>query len=386
VNILYHHRTLADGAEGIHIHEMIEAFRALGHHVIVEAMARPAEAGTGRGGVIAAVRRRLPQALFECAGLALNLRDYAVTSRHLRKDRIDLVYTRHALLDIGTSLAARRQRVPVVLEVNTAYSAPSVTQFEPLQLLSMARGVERRALRSATVIVAVSTPLAGYLQQLAGPGLPILTLPNGVNPRRFDPDTTDRCEVRRRYGLQDRFVVGWAGVLRRWHGVEILLDALVLVPDAYLLLIGDGPDRPLIEKLAGERGLSDRVTITGRVRHQDMPLYLAAIDVAVAAADQTGFASPMKVVEYMAMGRPVVAPRLQNLRDLLEDDRTALFFTPGDAGDLARAIKALQRAPQLRERLSRAARATVVERRNWRRNAEAVLEAVARAGGRRSES
>ncbi len=379
MNILYHHRSLADGAEGIHIREMVEAFQQLDHHVSMQAVATPKEKGVGAGGLLAGLRRRLPQTLFECAALALNVSDYVGVARRISSEGTDLLYKRHALLDVGAALAAKRRGIPVVLEVNTAYSAPSLLQFEPVQLAGLVRRAERRALRSASLVIAVSSPLASYLRELAGPDLPVLTLPNGVNPELFDPARTDGREVRTRYGLHDRFVVGWAGVLRRWHGVELLLDAMVQMPAAHLLLIGDGLDRPLLEGLARERGLAARLAITGRVPHDAMPAHLAALDVAVAADDRTGFASPMKIVEYMAMARPVLLPRLRNFEDLVQHDRTGLFFERGDALDLARGLRVLCDNPQVRERLGRAARARVEGQLNWRNNAKTVIETI-RAG------
>lgn len=383
VKILYHHRTLADGAEGIHIQEMVAAFRALGHEVDVSgvASAAPPAAAGQRKGVLAAVRPRLPQVLFECAALGLNIPEYVATRRRLRGGGIDLVYKRHALLDVGTEAAARKAGIPLVLEVNTAYSSPAVRAFEPIRLLRAARAAERRAMREATLVVAVSSPLADYLRELAGPDLPVLVLPNGADPEAFNPASADGAKTRAQYGVQNQFVVGWAGVLRDWHGLEVLIAAVAAIADAHLLIIGDGPARGRVEQLARDRGLERRVTITGRVPHGAVSRYLAAADVAVAAGDRTGFASPMKIIEYMAMGLPVVAPRLRNLADVIEDGRTGRFFADGDARELARCLEELRSSRSLRKQLGDGARAEVERRLNWRHNAAAVLEAVtARAG------
>jgi glycosyltransferase involved in cell wall biosynthesis len=193
----------------------------------------------------------------------------------------------------------------------------------------------------------------------------------------FDPARVSGLDVRARYDLDGRFVVGWAGILRRWHGFGVLLDALRDAPAAHLLLVGDGPDRAHVEQLARERGLSGRFTITGRIPHDAMPAHLAAVDVAVAAEDHTGFASPMKIVEYMAMARPTLVPRRRNFEDLVEHDRTGLFFRPGDSSDLARHLRTLEASPALRDRLGHAARAAVEQRFNWRHNALAVTDALA---------
>jgi glycosyltransferase involved in cell wall biosynthesis len=376
MRILYHHRSLGDGAEGIHIHEMIAAFRRLGHHVELISLARPSGAGRGDRGLAATARHRLPGVIAEAARLATNAPDYFVVRRALRRSQADVIYKRHALYDVATTVEAARTHVPLVLEVNTLYSLPVVRQFEPLRLVGLAAALEQRALRSARFVVAVSTPLKDRIVELAGPEVQVLVLPNGVNAETFDPASVDGHEVRKEYGLTDRFVVGWTGVLRAWHGVELLLDALRRVPEAELLVVGDGPERSTLQRFAEQFGLTERVHITGRVDHNDVPRYIAAFDVAVASGDHTGFASPMKVVEYMALARAVVVPRQPNFSDLVRDHETGLQFTPGNAVDLADRILELSASRPLRERLGRAARAVVCERLNWTANARAVMCAL----------
>ena len=112
-----------------------------------------------------------------------------------------------------------------------------------------------------------------------------------------------------------------------------------------------------------------------------MPAHVAAMDAAVVAHDRTGVASPMKLLEYMAMAKPVVAPRLDNIRDVIDDGRNGLLFTPGDAADLARVLSALQQDPALGSRLGRAARETITTARNWPAIAAQVVQLVAKNHG-----
>ena len=376
MRIVYHHRTLADGAEGVHIHSMIRAFEHLGHEVVVEALAKPREAGRGDAGLLAKIRERLPQAVFELGTLAANAVEFAIMRRRLRALAPAFVYKRHALFDLGTVFAATLSGIPVVLEVNRLYASQTMRQFEPLTFARLAARLERRVIRLSTLVLAVSTPLRRQIEQVAGSGVNVLVVPNGADPGLFDPTRADGREIRDRYGLQSRFVVGWVGVLRAWHGLDLLLHAVQQLPDASVLIVGDGPARPEIERLAEALGMSERIRITGRIDHKDVAGHVAGFDIAVASDDRTGFASPMKIIEYMAMGCPVVVPRLENFLDIVEDGRTGLAFRPSDAQDLARHIEHLHVDVELRRRLGQNARAEVLHRLNWERNAQLVLNAV----------
>ena len=374
MTIVYHHRTFADGAEGIHIAEMVDAFQALGHTVKMVSIARPRGRGEGHEGVLTRVRRRLPAWLFELAAVGYSIVDMATFAIFLRRERPDFVYKRHALNDFGVLAAARLCGVPTVLEVNCPYSSPKHREFEHVQLARIARLSERYALRLATLVITVSTPLRDYLVEVGSRPADTLTVPNGANPVRFAPPVhTVRAAIRQELRLTGP-VVGWVGILRRWHGLDLLVEAATQVPDATFLIIGDGPDREPLESMIANLGLQGRVILTGRVASDAMSRYLAAVDVAVASADRTGYASPMKILEYMAMALPTVAPRSRNIEDIVRDGQEGLLFTPGDSADLGRAIRQLISSPEIAVRMGQTARRTVEEARNWKAIARHVLD------------
>jgi glycosyltransferase involved in cell wall biosynthesis len=376
MKILYQHRTLADGAEGIHILEMIEAFRANGHEVIVHAMAHGEGRGTGHQGLFKQLKARLPGAVFELASAGSSLVDYVTFGRALRKHRPDFVYKRHALNDFGAVLAARHHGVPVVLEVNRLYASEQHARFERLKMNWLCRLLERFAINQASVVAAVSTPLAGFVRDLAKDRSKVMVLPNGANPVLFQLDQRLRVTVRAELGWSDSVVVGWAGILREWHGVDLLLRAVARVPNLKLLLIGDGPDRPRLESIVQQLDLAGRVMFTGRVSHADVMRYVGAVDIAVSSADRTGYASPMKLLEYMAMERATVAPRSPNIQDLIDDEVDGLLFEPDNEEALVATLSRLAKYEELRLRLGHHARIKVTRYRNWRRNAEIVVRAV----------
>lgn len=371
MRILYHHRTLADGAEGIHIAEMVAAFRGLGHEVRVHGLAGAEGAG---GGVAHRIKPMLPPAAFEMAAVASNLPDSIGVRHAIRAARPDFLYKRHARLDVGALMTARRAGIPSVLEVNCLFSAADYERFEPASFPGLVARLERQALAGADVVLAVSTPLARQIERLAG--VRAVVLPNGADPARFDPSRADGSRIRMKCGLGAGAVVGWTGVMRPWHGLELLIEAIAQLPDARLLIVGGGPARPMLEAHAARRGVAGRVVITGRVPQEEIPDHLAAMDVAVVASERTGVASPMKMLEYMAMRRAVVAPRLENIQDLVTDGRDGLLFEPDSAADLAHALRRLIDDATLRRALGAEARRTVEAAHTWRANAERVVSLI----------
>ena len=356
---------------------MVEAFSALGHDVQVLGVP-PQDHVSTRRGVAQTVRDVLPQVLFEVSSLALNGLEYLAVMRQIRRFRPDLLYKRHAKLDIGALVAASHAGIPSVLEVNSLFTQGAYHAHEPIALRPIALRFESRALAVANVVVAVSTPLARQAETMGGRH--VVVLPNGVNAATFDPRRADPARIRAKYGLTSTVTFGWSGILREWHGLGILLEAAAGVPGTQLLIVGDGPARADLERHIAALGMGARVRITGRVAHTEMPDYLAAMDVAVVADDRTGVASPMKLLEYMAMGRAVVAPQLDNIRDLISDGVSGLLFTPGDAVDLRAVLCRTAANAALRELLGQNARRTVERERTWRRNAERVISLVAESG------
>jgi glycosyltransferase involved in cell wall biosynthesis len=233
---------------------------------------------------------------------------------------------------------------------------------------------------ASTLVVTVSTPLKHLLAGIRANTAHVLVVPNGANPQRFRHRPDRAAAIRERYGLGNALVVGWVGILRKWHRLEVLFDALGRIPSIPLLVIGDGPDRPRLDALVDRHDMAGRVVFTGRLRHDEVADHLSAVDVAVVSGDRTGFASPMKLLEYMAMGRAVVAPRLRNIEDIVEDGRDGLLFRRADPVSLAAVLKRLADDAGLRERLGRAARLKIERARNWRAIAETILGALGERG------
>jgi len=384
MRILYHHRTLGLGAEGVHVRAMVAAWRALGHEVRVEALAgEPAEAGSRRSERWSALRRLIPDALYELAELAYNVVARRSLERAIAAFRPDIVYDRYNSYSTAAVTAARRFGIPCVLEVNApvAYERSTYEHLR-LRMPRLAARYERRILLAADHIVTVSAPLKRHLRAHYGlADAAISVLPNGADPVRFHP-LLDARPLRAELGLADgAVVIGFTGDARPWHGLHLLVESFLrLVHERrhvwLLILGGGGSSEPALRKMVAERGLGARVRFIDRVPHGAVPAFISAMDIAVSAR-ATFYASPLKIVEYMAAGKAIVAPAMPNIGEMLDDGHSALLFEPENVDALTHALRRLVDDRALRERLGQHARGQVEARLNWRANARRVTELAA---------
>ncbi|HTV03296.1 MAG TPA: glycosyltransferase family 4 protein [Luteitalea sp.] len=388
MKILYHHRTLGDGAEGIHVAEMVRAFRTLGHEVrLLSLIGETTNVATPKQQRWTAVRRMLPGAAYELAEIGYNVAGYLAVSKAIAEFKPDLVYDRYVNYNYSAVAAARRARLPVFVEVNSPYSYQKQTFDERLYLAGVSRRFERTICSKASRVIVVSTPLKKFLVSIGVPAERVVVMPNGADPDAFTP-SFDAGPVRQRLGVADAIVVGFSGILRPWHGLDLLVESFARLagadPRLHLLIVGDGPIRPELEQQIAARGLTSRVTITGRLPHAQVREYVAAMDVAVSPR-ATFYASPMKVLEYMAMGKAIVAPDMDNLRDILTDGQDGVLFTAENVDALTAALDRLVRDDALRRALGLASRRKIEDERTWLHNAREVVrmyEQVVRPGGR----
>ena len=377
MRILYHHRTRAEDAQGVHIREMVKAFRDLGHEVhLVGLVGSEGDRPASRlGRVISVSTKHMPFWLYELLEILYNLPALPMLAWKVWKFKPDCIYERYSLYGLAGVLASKITDKPLILEVN-APLAMEKKQYARILLGPVAEWIESFVCRKATRTIAVSTPLKRILQGNGVLGEQIEVIPNGVDPERFHPEV-DGTRVRERLGLLDRTVVGFVGWMRQWHGLEQLLETYIrhAMRDMgiAILLVGDGPAMPELKGLAAREGLvNDGVFFAGSVDSEEIPEHIAAFDLAL-QPDVTGYACPIKTVEYIAMGRGVIAPDKPNILELLELGYPGLF-PAGDWEAMARIIlqnaASEDRLEALRERTL-----AIRELRNysWRENALETL-------------
>jgi glycosyltransferase involved in cell wall biosynthesis len=383
MRILYHHRTRLGDAQGIHIQAMVRAFRELGHEVAVVAPVGSDRRGAPRPQGLSRIDPgRLPIWVHETLSLAYNVHGYRRLARALRQRRADLIYERYALNTFCGVLASRRFGVPLLLEVNAPWNH-QLAASDRARFGRIAARLEKWICSNSTHAITVTAALKRLVVARGVPDRQVSVIHNAVDPIAFHPEVSG-AQVRERYGLNGHVVAGFVGWLRPWHGLEDLVDAIIgsglPARGLRLLIVGTGPSFAEVETRVRRLGLEHAVILAGAVAHQEIPAHVAALDIALQPR-ATEYACPMKLIEYMAMARCIVAPDQPNIRELLSDGASARLFPPGDCQSMVDLISLLMTRPAERAALGRNAYQRVIERDlTWRANAERALNLL---GGER---
>jgi glycosyltransferase involved in cell wall biosynthesis len=207
----------------------------------------------------------------------------------------------------------------------------------------------------------------------------IVVIANAIDPIRFASETD--VSAKRELHLEGKLVLGFVGFVREWHGLASVIDLLgrTDIPAAlHLLIVGEGLQKELKEQ-ARKLGVSDRLTFTGVVGRELIARYISAFDMALLPAC-VDYCSPLKLFEYLAAGKAVIAPDQENIREIVAPGDTCLLFVPGSRDSMAEAILRLAKDCELRGRLGQAGRALIFSRGyTWQRNAERVIGIAKRA-------
>ncbi|HTA75068.1 MAG TPA: glycosyltransferase [Gemmatimonadaceae bacterium] len=279
---------------------------------------------------------------------------------------VDWVYERFALFQ---SLGSRfvRHGVPWILETNALLTEEASRERSGVVLTGLARRLERQAYEECTALIAISQALADRL--VADMGVPrekIAVIPNGVDVHRFDPARVNTPRAAR------AFTVLFVGSLASWQGLDVLLRASAQVPDVQVTIAGDGPDRAALVALAQQLQIAPR--FLGRVSPDDVPALIASADVCYSG--HSAFRSPLKLYEYMAMGRPVISSAVPDAKAALVDGQTGFLFAPGDVDDLVRALRTAVSARECLDVMGQRARHDAVAHHSWDARVAAICAHV----------
>ncbi|MBV8380872.1 MAG: glycosyltransferase family 4 protein [Paucibacter sp.] len=383
MKILYHHRTASKDGQAVHIEEMVAALRELGHEVCVVGPEQQAEAGQmGKDADwVHRLKSSLPKSIYELLELGYSLLAYLRLRRAAKVFRPDFIYERYNLYLCAGLMLSRRLGIPLILEVNAPLADERARHSGGLALPWLAHWIESLVWRNATFVLPVTRVLGGYLETAGVEPHRIHVMPNGINETHF-LGVDDPATAKHRLGIDGKLVLGFTGFVRDWHGVDRVVRWLAspFAPsNSMLLVVGDGPVRAELEGLAKSLGIGERVRFTGVIDRDLVPAHVASFDIALQPA-VTSYASPLKLMEYLVLAKPVVAPRTPNLQEVLEDEVNALLFDEATMDGLEQALTRLSTDAALRERIGVSGRQLIQQKQlTWLGNARRVLALAASA-------
>jgi len=271
-----------------------------------------------------------------------------------RRERYDIVHVHWPLPHALFGWVARAARRPTRI----------IMQFYSIELrwvnqrIAILRGFLRRAIRTADRVVAISTSTAREVTALAGSDIPVEVIPYAV-------------EMPAHPAVRDPATILYVGRLVERKGVAYLIDAVALLPQSKVVLIGDGPERESLEARAKERGVTDRVVFRGWVTPEELDrAYASATAFALpAVVDKRGDTEGLGMVlmEAMSYRVPVVTTALGGITDIVDDTQTGMIVPPNDATALADALRRLIEDRALAERLGVNGQLAVEQRFSWAR-------------------
>lgn len=314
--------------------------------------------------------------IFERIAFYLHVLTYCLALLlHLIKSNTDIYYTRDEYVLLTSSLFVPKKKL-----------AFEVHQFK---VSKQGSWIQSMVAKRANSIIAITSKLReDFIFKRQAKSEQIIVAHDGIRAARFE-NLPSQAEARRRIGWpKDAFVVGFMGRLQMLNnldkGVGILIEALAQVENTYIGLVG-GPQEnaeQLRQKWLNLGLPTENFLYAGQVTPENVPIYLRAFDIcAMPHPNNPQFAyytSPLKLFEYLASERPVVASDLPSWADVIQHEHNALIVPPSDIGALAEAILKLKDNPSLREQLGKKGRETVMKHYTWRHRAQQIRKHIER--------
>lgn len=271
-------------------------------------------------------------------------------------------------------IAARISGLPFTYEVRGFWEyALDDALGEPNERRMLATVLEDLVLSNSDHIFTLSPEMRGELEKRDYDGDSITVLPNGVDTNLFQP-LPKVGDLVNKFDLNDgKTNIGYAGSMVAYEGLDVLTDALLELAeernDFRLVLVGDGPVLPALERKIAEAEPPLEVKNLGRIAPKLMPNIISSFDLTVAArksTDVTKLVSPLKPLESMAAGVPFVASDLPVLRGLVEESNGGVLFEAMNTGSLVSQIRKLLDEPERLQTLGRVGRSWAIEERQWK--------------------
>lgn len=357
--------------------ELCKGFEAVGYQTAIHLPGRAVQMVTRATSKHRSILKSfVPRGLWEVLRDFSRIRSDERFDQELPKrigDCPDIIYE---CLDYSGSVAYHlREACPAkyILEIHGPLEedARLTAGARPLQFLFSKR--VRRALPHADYIVVISTMVRDWLLTEGVAADRIIVLPNGANLEEFDP-----ARFPSRPTSPSKLVIGFVGSDLVWHRLDALIEAFSLVPaniPAHLQIVGIASANENLRRMVSERRIESRVSFLGSVAHDQIPAAIAAFDICVMPGSNR-YGSPIKIFEYGAMGKAIIAPDEVPVREVMVDGEDGLLIPSGDVQKIKDAIVRLATDHELRERMARTFQEKVRSQYGWVHIAKAISDRI----------
>lgn len=303
--------------------------------------------------------------------------------RHGASLTLDVVYVRRGI-SLVPAIFARIRKSLLFFEVNDdPYSFRGVSGILSRIGDWLSLKTDEMSMAWSDAVFVITQPLRDKIIRTR-PNLQkekIHVLPSGTNTDLFRP--MEKISCRKQLGIElDANYICFLGTFLKHQGVDVLIQAAPLIldsePNARFVIIGEGPMRPVWEEMVASLSLGTKFRFTGQIRYEETPLWINAMDICTAPYSMdAGLRSPVKIFDYMACARPVVASRIVGTTEIFEDSNAIALVPPEDPDALASAIIGLLSNEEKADAMGRSG-CILVERAYSRRNIAQSVQDEAR--------
>ncbi|MBM9515139.1 glycosyltransferase family 4 protein [Desulfogranum marinum] len=358
--------------------ELFSEFEKLGHEVKIywlnrqatkEISTTPSEKQT--------IKKKLSKYLHEPKQILVNLKYFWKEKQIVEHENPDLIITRIDPYRISSLFVSKLKNLPIIVELDSPF-VYEMLKFQPHYKANekLLNYIQRENINKSNLTFTVSDEIKYSFKNHNVDLNKIKVIYNGVNTKKFNPDiNTDN--LKKKYGLNNSVVIGFLGTFQLFHGIDNLISLIEKTVSQdktvkFLMVGAGGPMKDMLEQSIKEKGCVDNVIFTGSVDYDQIPAHICCMDLVLAPYPDLDFFyySPLKIFEYMACGKPVVASALGQINDLIEDGKTGFLCKPGNVEEMYKRIYELISNSELRKSMGRNARESIIERHSWQKKAE----------------
>lgn len=355
MKILYYsphpHLNLSDPAGyGTHMREMIKAFKELGHDVetlIMGGEDRVETIGSNEDDLSGGTNIKDFIKSFSSQYIWYTLRDLRLIlfDKKAEKElktivkvyKPDLIYERCNYLQLSGIKVADKYEIDHALEVNSPYLEETVLLGKGNSLMrKWAKKRERDQIKGTKLIVTVSSTLKKYFSEKYNVHMDkFIVTPNGFNFKKINVNRTRIDSINEKYNLSGKKVIGFVGSIFKWHGLDNLIEAFNEIDNknSKLLIVGYGEYLEELRITAAELERKDDIIFTGEIEQNEVFNYIEVMDICV-APNAAWYQSPIKLFEYGAMGKPIIASKTEPIKEVLENGKDGVLIDVTDNATL----------------------------------------------------